>query len=178
MEERDEIIYILHNKELSYIDRLIQIDKMISGEQWDAQKIADSLDVPVTIVMADPEPLVNVRDLPKPKVSIHLFKREFMDCYKKIKKEDFMMTKMDKGQLMNISKVCDFEKFRKMLNYLIARNQNKGTMKLEFEVKSILSSLTPVKIYKNLNFLNASIGEMKLATGWGYSFMKKKGDAK
>jgi len=174
MEEREEVLHILHNKSLSYIDRIIQIDKMVSGEDWDAQKLADSLDVPIAIVEADPEYVTNVQELPKARTPVKIYIEAFSDCYQKIKGQKFVFTKMDIGQLINIKKVCDLETFDKILNCITTSDQHKASVKLDFEMANMIRTLTPVKIYKNLNYLLEKSSTYKMKPGWGYSFIKKK----
>ena len=162
---KEDIKNIIYNKSIGMTDKLVQIDRIVSGAEWKAADLAAALDIPLIAIMEQPEAVL-FKPAPA-KLNTKAYIDTFHIVYSKIKNKKYIFTPADIGQIKNLCKSIDLEEFTKILNYICFRKQQEKTVKLEWDMDRIIKSLTPCMIYKNLNYLVAEAAKSK-TKGWGY----------
>lgn len=163
---KDDIKKIIYDNGLGLVDKIIKIDKLISGENWDVEALSSVLHIPVAAIMSEPEPVLFV-GAPEKKSSNKQYVGIFLEGYAKITGKKYIFSGQDFGQIKNIVKIIDHEKFRKIMAYLVFRKQQEKTVKMDWNIDRIIKGLTPGMIYKNINLLLTESENIK-SKSWGY----------
>ena len=165
-EMKEEIKAIIYNPGIGLTDKIVKIDRLISGSEWDVEKLSRCLGVPSSALLSEPDPVLFI-GAEKPKSNVKMYIDLFHEIYVKIKYKKYVFTGQDIGQIKNMIKSVDYETFRKCLSYVVLRKQQEKTVKLEFDMERIIKNFTPGQVYKNINYLIAESGKAK-TKGWGY----------
>ena len=177
-----EILDIIHDDKFRYqVDKLVEIDRKILGEKWDEVECAKALDLSLPLGESQKKTaeVFTLTPLPKAKLPTHEFISIFQDCYARIKQVKYKVTKSDVGFIVHLIKMpMEADDFKKIVEYLVHTFEHRTDRKMDFDVKRVIDNLKPASIYNNINLLIAKSKETKTASGWGYGFIKKKGEAK
>lgn len=163
---KEEIKAIIYNQGLGLTDKIVKIDRLISGSEWDCEKLARCLGVPSSALLSEPDPVLFI-GASRQKSNIKQYIDCFHEIYLKIKDKKYVLTGQDIGQMKNTIKAVDFETYKKCLAYVVLMKQQEKTVKLEFDMERIIKNFTPGQVYKNINYLIAESGKAK-TKGWGY----------
>jgi len=163
---KEDIKNIIYNKSIGMTDKLVQIDKLVSGAEWIPSDLAAALDVPLICIMEQPETVL-FKTVEKTKLGTKPYIDSFHVIYSKIKGKKYIFTPADIGQIKHLVKAVDLDQFNKVVNYISFRKQQEKTVKLDWDMDRIIKGLTPGMIYKNLNYLVAEAEKSK-SKGWGY----------
>jgi arsenate reductase-like glutaredoxin family protein len=174
-----EIHDIIHDDTFQYqVDKLVEIDRLILGEKFDEVECAKALNLSLPLGESKRKGQEQeTKPIPKGKYPTPAFIGRFKICFENIKKVKYTFVKRDIGFIVNIIKApMTEEDFGKICDYLEHKWEKRVDVKLEFDIKRIIENLTPASIYNNLNLLIAKSKETRSKSGWGYDFVKKKGE--
>ena len=147
---KDEIIAIIYNKNISNLDKIISISKIVEGHDLNSKKLSEVTGVPEDFINMNTQ-FTLTSDNSKSEMRQYFDK--FYSAYYEIEKTKYNFTGIDANNMKLIKKSITLHEFEKIMRYIVMRHKQKEAKTIEFELKVIMQNLTPARIYKNINLL-------------------------